>query len=598
MRFILLFMGLLFSQMLTAQDSISTRQLTEINVTDNRLSIPFRESAHAIIVIRQEQIQAYPAHSTVELLQHFAGIDVRQRGVHGVQADISLRGSSFEQVLILMDGIPLIDPQTGHHSLNLPISKESIQRIEIIKGPAARIYGPNAFAGAINIVTKPTKKHQVSATFEAGDFGLWKGQVYASLPKSGTSISLSTQESNGYKYNTDYQLTNGFIRQDWHTKQAHWKLLGGMTSRKFGANGFYASPKFKDQYEEIQTSVVALQMTTKRGKWDFSPRLYWRRNQDMYLFIRLKPEVYRNMHISQNFGAELNTKYKHHHWTTGIGLSANRYLIQSNNLGPHERTALGLFLEERIQLFDNQLDIIPGLNLHYYSDFGARLFPGLDIGWRPNKAWKAYANIGYTWRTPSYTDLFYESQANIGNPNLAPESALTIEAGTKYHQKNWSASLAIFHRDGKNIIDWTKSVDTAKWQPNNFNQVIADGLETEISFHPSALPFRLSANYTYIQTDLTTTESVLSRYALNNLKHQFNSDFDFRFAQKGRLNISYRYLDRVTLPDYDLWDAKISWTFSSFAIFAQANNLLNESYTETNLVQMPGRWFVAGIRFQ
>ena len=597
MRILLLLIGCLFAQNIWSQDSIIASQLTEINVSDNRLSIPFRENAHTVIVIKKEQIQGYPGHSTVELLQHFSGIDVRQRGVHGIQSDVSIRGSSFEQVLLLIDGIPMIDPQTGHHSLNLPISKDVIERIEIIKGPAARIYGPNAFAGAINIVTQSAQKESISATFEAGDFGLWKAQINATLPNSGTSISLSTAESNGYKYNTDYQISNGFIRQDWNIKRTNWKLLSGMTSRKFGANGFYASPNFKDQYEEIQTSVVALQMSAKVGNWYVSPRVYWRRNQDMYLFVRLKPEIYRNMHISNNLGVEVNTKYRADQFTTGIGLSANRFLIQSNNLGPHERTALGLFVEERIQLFDNQVDIIPGLNLHYYSDFGVKLFPGLDLGWTINDNLKVYSNIGYTWRTPSYTDLFYESNANIGNPNLAPESALTMEVGTKYEQNNWTWNIAAFRRIGENVIDWTKSVDTAKWQPNNFNQVIANGLETEISYHPKNWPISLSANYTYIQTDLTTTEKVTSRYALNNLKHQLNTTANFKFAQKGNLNLTYRFLDRVTLPDYELLDTKVSWKFAKFSVFAQASNILNEAYTETNLVEMPGRWFSAGVSF-
>ncbi len=596
MKWTLLFAALISGFWVWGQDSLATA-LPEINVSDNRLSIPFQENAHAITVINQKQIQAFPAHSTVELIQHFAGIDVRQRGVHGVQADVSLRGSSFDQVLVLIDGIPLIDPQTGHHSMNLPITKEAIQRIEIIKGPSARIYGPNAFAGAINIVTKSGRKKSLAATFEAGDFGLWKAQMNANLPDSKTLISLSTQESKGYKYNTDYQLTNGFFRKDWQIKNTFWKLLGGMTSRKFGANGFYASPKFKDQYEEIQTSITALQMSTHTGHWYVSPRIYWRRNQDMYLFIRHKPEVYRNMHISHNLGAEIHTKYQAKQFTTGLGLTANRFLLQSNKLGPHARTAIGFFLEERIQLFDNQLDIIPGFNLHYYSDFGAKWFPGLDIGWTINDHWKAYANAGYTWRAPSYTDLFYESQANIGNPNLQPESALTFEIGSKWHQKNISAQWAAFRRNGNQIIDWTRTTDTAKWQPNNFNQVIAYGVETEFSFHPGRLPFLFNINYTYIQTELNTGEVRYSRYALNNLRHQLNTNFQLNITSKANINLTYRYLDRVSLPDYDLLDGKISWTFPHFSIFAQANNLLNQKYTETNLVEMPARWFSVGLTF-
>ena len=593
----IIFAFLLLPFLLLGQDSLSTH-LAEIEVTDNRLSIPFRENVRSITVINQEKINSIPGHSTVELIQHFAGIDVRQRGIHGVQSDLSLRGSTFDQVLVLIDGIPMIDPQTGHHSLNLPLTKDAIERIEIIKGSASRIYGPNAFAGAINIVTKNSLKESLSATVEAGSFGLRKGQITANLPTSGTSISLSTQAADGYKYNTDYQLTNGFVRQNWQTKNTYWKLMAGMTFRKFGANGFYASPKFKDQYEEIQTSITSLQMTTKLGNWKVTPRVYWRRNQDMYLFVRLKPEIYRNMHINNTLGAEINTTLKKGNYTTGIGLTLNQFYLRSNNLGKHNRRSIGLFVEERIQLFDNQLDIVPGFNLHYYNDYGVKFFPGLDIGWHFNRNTKLYANAGYTWRVPTFTDLYYVGPTNIGNTDLVPESALAIEIGTKYQPKNWQIEAAIFRRDGQNIIDWTKTNDTLKWHPNNYNQVITTGLETSIEWQPSRIPLTLSTNYTFLNSSFEAQEGHISKYALTNLRHQINTRLSVTLLRNGNLSMTYRWLQRVTLPDYDLLDTKFNWRFKHFSIFAQANNILDRRYTETNLVEMPGFWFSGGIRFR
>jgi iron complex outermembrane receptor protein len=118
--------------------------LAEIEVSAQRSPALYSQVARIVSVIERKEIESSPAQSVQDLLEYVAGVDVRQRGVEGVQADVSIRGGTFDQTLILLNGINITDPQTGHHNLNIPLSLSQIERIEILEGPAARVYGPNA----------------------------------------------------------------------------------------------------------------------------------------------------------------------------------------------------------------------------------------------------------------------------------------------------------------------------------------------------------------------------------------------------------------------------------------------------------------------
>lgn len=165
--FILFFLAGL-GLMLSQEDQ--TENLNEVILNTDRIELPFSEQSRTIQVITKMDIQKSAATNLTELLQQVTGVDVRQRGVEGMQADLYIRGGSFDQTLVLIDGIKTENPQTGHHTMNMMIPLENIERIEIIKGPAARIYGQNAFTGAINIVTKKHVETYIKGTAALGSF--------------------------------------------------------------------------------------------------------------------------------------------------------------------------------------------------------------------------------------------------------------------------------------------------------------------------------------------------------------------------------------------------------------------------------------------
>lgn len=587
---------LLISPIINAQNE--TINLKEVLVTaTNRIDLPFDQSSRTITIISSEQIQKSAAQNVADLLQHFAGIDVRKRGVEGMQSDLYIRGGGFDQTLVLIDGVKMDDAQTGHHLMNAMIAIENIERIEIIKGPAARIYGQNAFTGAVNIVTKKLDNNAVKANFRSGSYenhGVGFGLTRVTQ-NSGFQFYVDKQQSDGYRFNTDFDnlgiYLKGFIGKI--------QLLSLFNERKFGANGFYANPNFKDQYEETQTSLIAITTDYFADNLKITPRIYWRRNQDMYLFLRHNPAFYRNLHISNKIGAEVNSSYQSEYGTTGFGIDINNISLESNNLGNHNRVTLTSFLEHRFKFWNDKLDITPGIAISYYDDFGAKAFPGIDVGYSISSQLKTYANMGYTYRVPTYTDLYYKSSIEQGNPDLKPESALSQEIGITFFDKNFLINIAGFNRNSDNLIDWTKDNATDKWQARNFSEVTTKGIETSADYSFKAFNFmqKWNVSYTYIDDKIKDLNVTYTRYSINSIKHQFNTQLTTQFLPFLSQQIAYRYIERTNSQNYNVVDAKLMATFKQLELFMAANNIFDEIYTETNLVPMPKANFMFGIKY-
>lgn len=589
----------LSSSLFAQQDS--SRLLQNVVIQGNRIQTGFDEMAANVIIISSADIRQAPALSVPDLLHYYGGVDIRQRGANGVQADAGIRGSTFDQVLILINGIKISDAQTGHHSLNLPVDVENIERIEILKGPAARIYGQNAFAGAINIITKNPEQEFVKAQVIGGDFGLGGLRLSAALGNDREKhyLSASRDFSDGYQYNTDYEISNLFYQSAVKTNLGKLNVMGGYTGRNFGANGFYASPAFTNQYEEVQTSLAAVSLETQpREHVTINHRIYWRRNQDEYILVRDNPKLYRNFHLNNTVGYEINSTIANKWGTTGIGLDVNQLWLRSTNLGDHNRSVVTLFAEHRFQFMNHKLNVTPGLQLNYYSDFGTNLFPGVDAGYMLTNTVRLFANAGYTYRVPTYTDLYYSDPANVGNPDLQPEYAFSYEAGLKLvNSKTIQAQASYFVRNGKRIIDWTKEQSADPWKPENLIGVNMQGVDMNFSLHPTDLPFVLTGGYTYIDAEKISDEA-FSRYALENLQHQVVAGITVKYSKQFQHSIQYRYSDRVNLPDYSIIDTRLTWQGKSVGAFADVTNIFDVEYKETNLVTMPGRWFKLGINYQ
>ena len=587
----------------TVSQDLST-DLDEVVVLSSKLDLPFSKNFRTVNIISSEDIKNSPVTNVSDLLQEITGIDVRRRGVGGVQGDLYIRGGGFDQTLLLVDGMKMDDAQTGHHTLNMIIPLYLIERVEIIKGPAARIFGQNAFNGAINIVTKDLEgeKRTVHMKLNELSYGSFE-QKNISLSTKITAenikslISYSGNRSDGYRHNTDFKRNNYFVKTSFNTNKSPVNIIASFNENKFGANGFYASPSATEQYEETQASLLGVTTTINSEKLSITPRLYWRRGQDEYIYIRDNPSVYRNLHKTNKVSAELSGSYFSKSGITGFGVDLSTVNISSNNLGDHKRTTVNLFADHTFQLFDEKLFISPGIALSYFSDMSFHSFPGIDLGYNVSSDFKIYSNIGKTYRIPTYTDLYYSDRTTVGNENLNPESATSTELGLKYNSSNFKFSAALFNRSAKNIIDYVKSSENDLWKAENIGSLTTKGYEFDISYsfkssYDLSNVNSISIGYTNIRDNNYVTDINFSKYSLNSLKHHLISKLNLKYIKNINHSIVYKYSERSDKSNYSVLDSKIMY---KKGLYIYINNILDEIYSETNLVPMPGRSFLVGF---
>ncbi|MDA9101463.1 TonB-dependent receptor [bacterium] len=592
---------LLLSNLSISQDQ--TTNLDEVVVLSTKIDLPFSKNFRTVKIISSEDIENSPVTNVSDLLQEITGIDVRRRGVGGVQGDLYIRGGGFDQTLLLVDGMKMDDAQTGHHTLNMILPLYLIERIEIIKGPAARIFGQNAFNGAINIVTKEFEgeKRTVNLNLNELSYGSFE-QKNISLStkiigeKIKSLISYSGNRSDGYRHNTDFKKNNYFIKTSFNSNNSPVDVIASFTENKFGANGFYASPSATEQYEETQASLLGVTTTINSEKLSITPRLYWRRGQDEYIYIRDNPSVYRNLHKTNKVSAELSGSYFSNSGVTGFGLDLSTVNISSNNLGEHNRTTVNLFADHTFKLLDQKLVVSPGIALSYFSDMSFHSFPGIDLGYNISSNFKLYSNIGKTYRIPTYTDLYYSDRTTVGNENLNPESATSTEFGLKYNTSNFKFSTALFNRNAKNIIDYVKQNEDDLWKAVNIGSLSTSGFEVDVSYrfkssYSLSNDNSISIGYTNIKDDNYVSDINFSKYSLNSLKHHFISKFNLNYIKNINHSIIYKYAERSDQSNYSVLDSKIRY---KKRVFIYVNNILDEIYSETNLVPMPGRSFLIG----
>lgn len=587
---------------LNAQQDLPQENLKEVIISSSRIDLPLSKNSRSIQIITKEEIKKSGVITIVDLLQQISGIDIRRRGSDGVQADLYIRGGTFDQTLLLIDGIKVEDSQTGHHTLNFLPPPEIIERIEIVKGPAARIFGQNAFSGAINIVTKKQIQKKISVRLNKGSFNRTRGDLFlgSSNEKRTTFLNVTKGLSDGYRHNTDYNVSNYFAKATFLKEKTPINIISLFSGRKFGANGFYANPSATEQYEETQASLLAFYATFNKKKWIIKPKAYWRRGQDMYEYIRGKPEIYRNLHITNKIGFAFDTSYSSSVGETGLGLDLSRVSISSNNLSNHQRTMINIFVEHRIRFFENIVDISPGFAVNYFSDFKWHIFPGLDMGIQLSQKIRLYSNIGYTYRIPTYTDLYYSDPTTLGNKNLKPEEAVSKELGIRFIKQKFNGLVVFYNRKSKNLIDYVKETEEALWQAYNIREVTTKGFDFEIS-----IPFRIKSNansfkisYSYLKNNFKNIQYNFSKYSINSsFKHQLTGVYKTKLFDKINSSLVYKLIERHNKTSYNLLDFIFHFDLKKIETNLLINNVFNIEYSETSLVPMPKRNALLGIRY-
>ncbi len=626
-------------EVLSQTDTTVTKNLDldEVIVSAQKAPVIYSQLSRQVTVIKEDEIKLMPVSDINELLKNFSGIDIRQRGVNGIQSDISVRGGSFDQNLILLNGVNISDPQTGHHSLNLPIDLNSITRIEILEGPGSRVFGPNAFSGAINIITNNFNENILKAGFLAGDFGLFSENFSGAFTnkKMKHFVSVSKSQSKGYIKNTDFDQYNAFYSTRYNSEIGKIDYQIGYTDKEFGANSFY-TPAYPNQFEQTKTTFTSLKFEAGE-KIKVIPVVYFRRHKDRFELFRYEPASWytgHNYHLTDVYGIKIDARMITKLGVTSFGAEQRSENIWSNVLGEdmndtlkvsgepdglytkkYSRTISNYFLEH--SFYYNNLSFSIGLLTSWVSenDFSYNFYPGFDLSYRFTNNLNSYITINKSLRLPTFTDLFYNGPSNIGNVNLQPEEAWSYEAGIKFRNTIFNSNLSVYYRDSKNLIAWVKPIDSdpsEKWETQNLTNVTTKGFKITNTFDLDKYWINhIRIDYNYLEQK-SNSENYNTKYSLNNLKHNLIININNKLWGNMNLSWNIRFQDRtgsytkydVSVNDYigdqnfdPFWllDLKLSYNKEIATVFVELQNAFNIEYIDIGNVEMPKRWLRAGF---
>ena len=613
-----------------AADSLGHQEvkLDEVIVTGSRAPLTAIQSAKIVSVITRDDIDRAPAETVNDLLKLAIGVDVRQRGGFGVQTDISINGGTSDQITILLNGVNISSPQTGHNAADFPVDMADIERIEILEGSSARVFGSSAFNGAINIVTRNEHHTGARLSAEGGSFGTWgaNGRVTVGNKTLSSSLSGGYRQSDGGTLHSDFKRRQLFYQAGLASEHAELQLQLGLSSQDFGANTFY-SAKFNDQFEATRRYLASAAGTIKPFSTDWltiHPQLYFHRDYDHYQLIRGKEGAAagENYHRTDVYGGGLTANLKWLLGTTSIGADIRREHIVSTAYGDElaekdwidikgsdrkysrlgNRTNTSLFLEHNIIL--GGLTVSAGVmaNRNTCLDGDYRFYPGVDISYRPDEHWKLYASWNKALRVPTYTDLYAKNSVQVGDLQLKPERNSTFKIGARYRTTALSAVVSGFHSHGTNIIDWVyETAESKTYHALNIGKLNNMGcsLDATLTFGEVIHnPFvtRLKAGYAYIYQHHDTEHQIYgSLYALEYLRHKFTVQLDHRIVSRLTAEWNLRWQQRMNgYHPYCKVDAKVMWKATKFDLFVRADNLTAHRYHDLGGVLQPGLWVMAG----
>lgn len=616
-------------------DSSMAIALGDVTVTASRIPLTAIEAPRMVTVMQRADLAAAAVQSVNDVLNLAVGVDVRQRGDMGVQTDISVRGGTFDQITILLNGINISSPHTGHLSADFPLSVNDIERIEVIEGPAARVFGTSAFTGVINIVTRHEEgtKFGGSAVARAGSYGTFGGDLrLLTSHRVGKSSTMSHRISGGYSQsdgatpNSYFKNGRAFYQGDLQSGNTSVDWQVGYSYKPYGANTFYGAAS-TDQWESNERWMAAVRAQSSAGAFHFAPQVYWNRWNDHYQWHKGSPAG-ENFHQVDTYGLALNSWLESKLGKTSLGVEMRSDGIWSTKLGKvlpedqwrptagidrdpnvkykakDQRTNLSAYFEHLLLL--KQWSLSAGVLANYNTGLDARwrFYPGVDIAFRPSADWKLFASWNMALRMPTFTDLYYSGTGIEGNSNLRPEKTNDVNLGAKFRRNGWNIDLQTFYSHKTDLIDWVVYAgdETGTFRSGNFTLDNA-GVEVNAQFLPREIwgkrsPVRrIAVQYAYIHEDITYPSNVVrSKYAMEYLRHKIVISADGRLWRNLNLSLSWRYCDRVGEDNkpYNLLDGRLSWDDTRWAVWVDGTNILNKSYFDYSFVPQPGRQVMAG----
>lgn len=626
----------LFNSNAQEQEKEKEIELDPITVTASLTPVSASKTGRNILIIKGDALQKLPVQSIDELLRYVPGVEVQSRGPMGAQADFTIRGGTFQQVLVILDGIRLNDPLTGHFSSYIPISPAEIDRIEVLKGASSAIYGTEAVGGVIHIISKTfankkqTNGHKINAQLTAGDFGLFNAQAGAFIHQKNTtaSVGVITNNTKGQQL----RGTKGYFNLTTISASVKQKLgentsvayRFGYDDRDFNAQNFYTTFLSDTATESVISRWHHLKFMHKKNKHSFSFDAGYKEANDVYRFRKAVSANVNNSSLFQTLALHdyaINDKST---ITSGVQFISRK--IVSNDRGNHEVSNAGAFVVLN-QKIGKALQLNPALRVDWNERAGWEIIPQLNASYR-YESFLFRGSIGRTTRDADFTERFNNYQRNpvpsgqrIGNPDLISEASLSYEVGADYYlNSSLKISTTWFERFQQNLIDYIftpyanmpRQVNLVPggnyYLANNIDKVNTTGIETDVQYtHQFSDKHSLSGGLGFVWMRSHSSDTIPSLYVSNHAREFINFNVMYRY-KKISLSTSGLFKARRPQPiaapfvpisaDYFILNTRVDLFLlkDKLGVFMQADNIFNRRYSDLLGSIMPTRWVMGGVK--
>jgi len=563
-----------------------------IVVTGTAEPIPLAEADRDVNVVPLPEKQRELYNSWFDLLQLDPVLDLQQRALGGFQGDLSIRGATFGQTLILLNGLRINDVQTGHFNLDLPIPLEMLSGLEVLKGSGSALYGSDAIGGVVNVLTAPIEPGELRLLAGVGNFGVNEQHAVTSFGHSWwqEEMAFARDFSSGFMPDRDYRNLSLSSLSTLKSRLGTTSLLFAYSDRPFGANDFYGAAE--PQWERTKTWFASgHQNLGEKTEANFA----YRKHTDLYVYIRDDPSYYTNWHTDESWQGNLR---RHEnlplHGVLSYGVEGLAESIHSTNLGIHsrERGSGYVFYDLRSV---RRYSLSAGIREEVYGGHSVATSPSISgAAWLSGR-FKVRASASRAFRLPSFTDLYYSSPSTVGNASLRPESATSYEGGADlYLRTNLHASLTAFDRHDKNLIDYVETAGTSDYQAQNLPPLNFMGVEASVVYEPRAGQ-HIAVSFSALHGQYSSPEKIITEYTFNYPVHDAVVEWRGTIGKNviGRTRIGV--LNRVDTSPYAIWDASAGYATGRVRPFLQLTNITSTIYEEVPLVAMPKRGVIGGV---
>lgn len=549
--------------------------------------------------------------SWVDNLQFVPSVDLQQRAPNDVQGDLTIRGSTFGETLVLLNGLRMDDVQSEHHDMDLPLPTDSVQRIEVLRGAGSTLYGSDAMAGSVNVITAVPERSDIGVGAGVGNFGVNQQSGSASFLWKNLDEQVDAERdfSSGFRPDRDYRSFTAFSTTGLSTALGRSLLMLGYGDKPYGADQFYGP---FNSWERTKSWFVGLkQGLGTRTEFDFG----FRRHTDEFVLFRNQPSIFENNHIDRSWQTDLRRHDPVSKTSTLFyGAEGIHESIASNNLGDHERSRGAVYLDYDVRVL-RRFSFSLGAREEIFSDSHGEFSPAASAGFWLRSGLKLKASVGRAFRLPSFTDLEYHDPANFGNPELGPERAWDYEGGLLWSPNSRvTTEVTVFDRRDQDVIDYVlracSGIPAAQLPPGtSCSSLATDVYHAENLQHLNFLGFessvelrmpreqRLQLAYTALHGVQQALQGFQTKYAFNYPVNDgviaWSGGLPAKLIARTRIGV----VDRFSQDPYGLWDAAVAREFSHVAAHLVLSNITDTQYDEIPGVIMPGRSVVFGLDF-